>query len=232
MNQDLIAEETPPTIPLSTPDEEPSKFDPKEPPVGANISDPTIEDHTPDRSLENTSGDPVVQNFEKINAMYSSFSTKRKGVNPTPAYNNDDHPVLEPWRSDSEGSPEEAIRQAPKETTLQAKPSKKSRFTTENLDNLPKQRPSLIRDGLKVPTNLKTYDGMSDPDDHLTIFMGTMDVHKLPESVWCRFFHITLSGAARFWYDNLLPGNKQLLRAEGQVPSKLLATKKIPKDTS
>lgn len=62
-------------------------------------------------------------------------------------------------------------------------------------------------DGLKVPTNLKTYDRMSDPDDHLTIFMETMDVHKLPEHAWCRFFHITLSGEARFWYDNLSPGS-------------------------
>ncbi|GJY82642.1 reverse transcriptase domain-containing protein [Tanacetum coccineum] len=36
-------------------------------------------------------------------------------------------------------------------------------------------------DGLKVPTNLKTYDGMSYPDDHLTVFMRIMDVHKLTE---------------------------------------------------
>ncbi|GJR36998.1 hypothetical protein Tco_1212682 [Tanacetum coccineum] len=63
-----------------------------------------------------------------------------------------------------------------------------------------------MSDGLKVPTNLKTYDGLSNPDDHLTIFMGTMDVHKLPEPAWCRFFQITLSGAARCWYDNLPPG--------------------------
>ncbi|GKC23328.1 hypothetical protein Tco_1025478 [Tanacetum coccineum] len=42
------------------------------------------------------------------------------------------------------------------------------------------------------------YDGLSDPDDHLTVFMGTMDVHKLPEPAWCRFFHIMLSGFARF----------------------------------
>ncbi|GJU04939.1 hypothetical protein Tco_1121369 [Tanacetum coccineum] len=35
-------------------------------------------------------------------------------------------------------------------------------------------------DGLKVPVNLKAYNGMSDPDDHLTVFMGTMDIHKLP----------------------------------------------------
>ncbi|GKG59685.1 hypothetical protein Tco_0607313, partial [Tanacetum coccineum] len=43
-----------------------------------------------------------------------------------------------------------------------------SPFTTRIRDyNMP--------DGLKVPTNLKTYDGMSDPDDHLTVFMGTID---------------------------------------------------------
>ncbi|GJW77197.1 hypothetical protein Tco_0138879 [Tanacetum coccineum] len=40
-------------------------------------------------------------------------------------------------------------------------------------------------EGLKVSMNLKTYDGTSDPDDHLSIFMGTMDVHKLLEPAWC-----------------------------------------------
>ncbi|GJW23540.1 gag protein [Tanacetum coccineum] len=37
--------------------------------------------------------------------------------------------------------------------------------------------------------------------------MGTMNVNKLPKPAWCRFFHITLCGAARFWYDNLTPGS-------------------------
>ncbi|GJT62341.1 reverse transcriptase domain-containing protein [Tanacetum coccineum] len=36
-------------------------------------------------------------------------------------------------------------------------------------------------DNIKVPTNLRTYDGMTDPDNHLIVFMGTMDVHKLSE---------------------------------------------------
>ncbi|GJZ66820.1 hypothetical protein Tco_0630060 [Tanacetum coccineum] len=98
-----MAEETSPTIPLSISDERPSGSDPKEPLVGANISHPTIEDHTPDRSLENMSEDPIMQfvaqNFEQINAMYSAFSSKRKEVNPTSAYNNDDHPVIELWRN-------------------------------------------------------------------------------------------------------------------------------------
>ncbi|GJS81586.1 reverse transcriptase domain-containing protein [Tanacetum coccineum] len=60
-------------------------------------------------------------------------------------------------------------------------------------------------DGIKVLTNLRTYDGTTDPYDHLTVFMWTMDVHKLPEPALCRFFHITLCGATRFWYDNLAP---------------------------
>ncbi|GKB85418.1 hypothetical protein Tco_0957690, partial [Tanacetum coccineum] len=62
-------------------------------------------------------------------------------------------------------------------------------------------------DGIKVPTNLRTYDGTTDPDNHLIVFMGTMDVHKLPEQAWCRFFHITLCEAARFWYNNLTRGS-------------------------
>ncbi|GJX61691.1 gag protein [Tanacetum coccineum] len=41
---------------------------------------------------------------------------------------------------------------------------------------------------------------LTDPDDHLTVFMGTMNVNKLPKPAWCRFFHITLCGAARFWF--------------------------------
>ncbi|GKE16174.1 hypothetical protein Tco_1423751, partial [Tanacetum coccineum] len=52
---------------------------------------------------------------------------------------------------------------------------------------------------IQLNDNLKAYDGTTGPDDHLTIFMGTMDMHKLPELAWCRFFHITLSGATRFW---------------------------------
>ncbi|GJR10203.1 reverse transcriptase domain-containing protein [Tanacetum coccineum] len=34
-------------------------------------------------------------------------------------------------------------------------------------------------DGIKVPTNLRTYDGTTDPDNHLTVFMGTMDYNNL-----------------------------------------------------
>nr|GEX57901.1 putative reverse transcriptase domain-containing protein [Tanacetum cinerariifolium] len=101
-----MAEETPPTITLSTLEEGPNRPGPKEPPADVNISNPANEDHTHDCSLENVSGDPVmqfiVQNFEQINVMYSTFSSKRKEMNPTLAYNSDDHPAVKaehqrPW---------------------------------------------------------------------------------------------------------------------------------------
>ncbi|PWA80402.1 gag protein [Artemisia annua] len=159
-------------------------------------------------TLSDAPGDPVmqfvVQNFEQINAMYSAFSSKRKEANSTSHFGNDDLPVIKPWQINQEGLPEGVAQPMPEEITLSK--------TEKNIRDLvaspftARIRDYDMPDGLKVPTNLKTYDGMSDPDDHLTIFMGTMDVHKLPEPAWCRFFHITLCGAARFWYDNLSPG--------------------------
>ncbi|GKE02220.1 hypothetical protein Tco_1390203 [Tanacetum coccineum] len=242
-----MTEEIPFTIPVDTFRDGPDRSDPKEPPVDPNISNPTPEnhtrDHTPENASENAYGDPVmqfvVQNFKQINAMYLAFSSKRKKVNPTSLIENCDHPILEPWHSDSRGQPKEAIQQTPRDATLADKPAKKNWVTTKNLDRPLKHKhrnntafynepflfveteinirdlvasPFIARrdydmpDGLKVPTNLKTYDGTSYPDDHLTIFMGTIDVYKLPEPAWCRFSHITLCGAARFWYDNLPSG--------------------------
>ncbi|GJY13911.1 hypothetical protein Tco_0383220 [Tanacetum coccineum] len=200
-----MAEENPFTIPIDAFGDRPNRFDPKEPLVDPNISKPTpknhTRDHTPENASENASGDLVmqfvVQNFEKISAMYSTFLSKRKEVNPTSIIENDDHPILEPCQSDSGGQPEEAIQQTPRDATLAE--------TKKNIRDLvaspftARIRDYDMPDGLKVPTNLNTYDGTSDPDDHLTIFMGTMDVHKLPEPAWCRFFHINLCGAARFW---------------------------------
>ncbi|GJU96165.1 hypothetical protein Tco_1320921 [Tanacetum coccineum] len=177
------------TIPVDSFRDRTDTPDPKEPPVDPNISNPAPEnhthDHTSENASENASGDPVMQfivhNFEEINVMYLSFLSKRKEVNPTSIIKNDDHPILEPWQSDSGGQPEEVIQQIPKDATLA------DRIRDYDMPN-----------GLKGPTNVKTYDGTFDPDDHLTIFMGAMDVHKLPEPAWCRFFHINLCGAARF----------------------------------
>ncbi|GJZ47316.1 hypothetical protein Tco_0601148, partial [Tanacetum coccineum] len=126
------------------------------------ISEPALEDPVMEF---------VVQNYDRMNAMYKAFTKKLKDGLHQPMCANTEPPVIEPWNSDSDD-------------------------VHPNYD---------MPDGIKVLTNLRAYDGTTDPYDHLTVFMGTMDVHKLPEPAWCRFFHITLCGATRFWYDNLAP---------------------------
>ncbi|GJS31322.1 gag protein [Tanacetum coccineum] len=129
--------------------------------------------------------------------MYTTFTHARKDV-PHHSLPTSRNPSGEPWNSDSE----------------EAHPSKAlGKIVVENdevepiLTNPLDANNTKGKGGLKVLANLKAYNGMSDPDDHLTVFMGTMDIHKLPESVWCRFFPITLCGAARFWYENLASGS-------------------------
>ncbi|GJR11868.1 hypothetical protein Tco_0794520, partial [Tanacetum coccineum] len=106
----------------------------------------------------------IVQNFDRVNAIYTAFNHTRKEVShrslPTGG-----NPSRESWNSDLE----------------EAHPSKALGKTfVENEDVEPiLANNTKGKDGLKVPTNLKAYDGMSDPDDHLTVFMGTMDIHKL-----------------------------------------------------
>ncbi|PWA48159.1 retrotransposon gag domain-containing protein [Artemisia annua] len=107
-----------------------------------------------------------------------SFSSKKKEANHTSMPNNDDHPVIEPWHLDLEGLTEGATQETPEDAMLPVKPIKRGRVATDDPDGIPRQKHTDydMPDGLKVPTNLKTYDGTIDLDDHLTIFMGTMDV--------------------------------------------------------
>ncbi|GJS37932.1 gag protein [Tanacetum coccineum] len=221
-----MADKTPFIVPVDTLEEGPNGSDPKEPPVEMNTSRPATENHILDHTSGNASNDVVrdlimqfvVQNFEQINAMYSAFSPKRKEINYTSQFSDDNLSDMGPWNADMEGLPERAAQKTPEEIAISKKPSKKNRTIADNWNGLHKQ--NLVTNSdfynvaftfketeMNVPTHLKTYDGMSDPVDHLMIFMGTMDVHKLPEPAWCRFFHITLCGAARFWYDNLSPGS-------------------------
>nr|GEY05086.1 hypothetical protein [Tanacetum cinerariifolium] len=95
-----LAEEAEFTAPVKILEKGPSEPDPKEPSVGINTFHTTNKNHTPDHTPETTSenayGDPVIQfmiqNFKQINAMYATFSSKRKEVHPT----NGDHPIIEP----------------------------------------------------------------------------------------------------------------------------------------
>ncbi|GJT15926.1 reverse transcriptase domain-containing protein [Tanacetum coccineum] len=56
-----------------------------------------------------------------------------------------------------------------------------------------------------MPTNVKTYDGSRDPEDHLKIFQTTSKVECWAIPTWCHMFNSTLIGSARLWFDELPP---------------------------
>ncbi|GJT94139.1 reverse transcriptase domain-containing protein [Tanacetum coccineum] len=55
----------------------------------------------------------------------------------------------------------------------------------------------------KMPTNIKLYDGTTDPKDHLSRFAGAANSGEWPMLVWCRMFQQTLDGSARGWFERL-----------------------------
>ncbi|GJZ54571.1 reverse transcriptase domain-containing protein [Tanacetum coccineum] len=57
-----------------------------------------------------------------------------------------------------------------------------------------------------MPTNLKIYDGSTDPDDHITHFVGAVNQGEWEMPVWCRMFQQTLDGPARGWFDRMPNG--------------------------
>ena len=59
-----------------------------------------------------------------------------------------------------------------------------------------------------IPSNFKlpqfeSYDGISDPVDHLEAFRTMMLLHGVPDAILCRAFPSTLKGATRNWYSAL-----------------------------
>ncbi|PWA84319.1 retroelement [Artemisia annua] len=55
----------------------------------------------------------------------------------------------------------------------------------------------------RLPTNVKTYDGTGDPDDHLKVFESAAAIENWPQPVWCHMFNSTLVGNARTWFSKL-----------------------------
>ncbi|GKE30793.1 reverse transcriptase domain-containing protein [Tanacetum coccineum] len=68
-----------------------------------------------------------------------------------------------------------------------------------------------------MPANVKTYDGIGDPDDHLKIFESAATIENWPQPVWCHMFNSTLVGNARNWFSKLprrsIDGFEELRRA-------------------
>ncbi|GJV43445.1 reverse transcriptase domain-containing protein [Tanacetum coccineum] len=58
----------------------------------------------------------------------------------------------------------------------------------------------------RMPTNLRIYDGSTDPDDHISSFVGAANQGEWEMPVWCRMFQQTLDGPARGWFDRMPNG--------------------------
>nr|GEZ05592.1 reverse transcriptase domain-containing protein [Tanacetum cinerariifolium] len=58
-----------------------------------------------------------------------------------------------------------------------------------------------------MPTNLRVYDGSTDPDDHISRFVGAANQGEWEMPVWCRMFQQTLDGPARGWFDRMPNGS-------------------------
>nr|GEU88876.1 reverse transcriptase domain-containing protein [Tanacetum cinerariifolium] len=57
----------------------------------------------------------------------------------------------------------------------------------------------------RMPNNVKTYDGMGGPEDHVKKFQAAAQVERWTMPTWCHMFNSTLIGAARVWFDELHP---------------------------
>ncbi|XP_076925887.1 uncharacterized protein LOC143588862 [Bidens hawaiensis] len=55
----------------------------------------------------------------------------------------------------------------------------------------------------KIPTSVGTYNGMTDPSDHLLRFVAVGGVSGWNLPYWCHMFALTFTGAAREWFEKL-----------------------------
>ncbi|XP_021754446.1 uncharacterized protein LOC110719775 [Chenopodium quinoa] len=51
---------------------------------------------------------------------------------------------------------------------------------------------------VKLPVHV-TYDGTSDPEDHIASYEGHMYLNPRSEATWCKYFPTTLKGVAQTW---------------------------------
>ncbi|GKU90781.1 hypothetical protein SLEP1_g4734 [Rubroshorea leprosula] len=58
--------------------------------------------------------------------------------------------------------------------------------------------------GFKI-SQLETYDGTKDPNDHLHAFYSCMQAQNASDALMCKIFPSTLRGNARTWYYSLPP---------------------------
>ena len=60
----------------------------------------------------------------------------------------------------------------------------------------------LVPSKFRLP-QLKPFDGLKDPQDHLNTFRTTLGLQQPPDEILCRSFPTILKAAAREWFINL-----------------------------
>ena len=83
--------------------------------------------------------------------------------------------------------------------------------TEQSVDRLVKARDSPFTTAVlecPVPSKfrlpqLKSFDRLKDPQDHLKTFKTTLGLHQPPDEILCCSFPTTLKGAAREWFTKL-----------------------------
>ena len=56
-------------------------------------------------------------------------------------------------------------------------------------------------------SQIDSYDGVKDPLDHLETFKTSMHLQGVADEIMCRAFPTTLKGAARIWFNQLMPNS-------------------------
>jgi hypothetical protein len=57
--------------------------------------------------------------------------------------------------------------------------------------------------GLEKPPAMDTYDGTTDPDDHIENVEVVLDYRRVRGAIKCKLFSTTLRKATMTWYKNL-----------------------------
>ncbi|KAF7842319.1 uncharacterized protein G2W53_004617 [Senna tora] len=85
---------------------------------------------------------------------------------------------------------------------------------------------------LRTPTQLKHYDGASDPVAHVNSFKAAMLYAGAPDEVMCRAFPSTLDGDAQLWFSDLPSGSISSFRQLSKRFTSYFATSRTIKRTA
>ena len=55
------------------------------------------------------------------------------------------------------------------------------------------------------PLNLERYDGTTNPDEHLDVFLTQTNLYTIDNAILCCVFPMSLKGVALTWYNGLPP---------------------------